>query len=68
MQTMFLDTKHDFFPPSYLVTKTQRQCERWQQDLFVACMGQRHFIWISDHPSRFSQIQIGTSYREINKF
>ncbi len=64
---MFLDIKHDFFPPSYLVTKTQRQWERWQQDLLVACMGQRHFIWISNHPSRCSQIQIGTTYRQVDK-
>ncbi len=68
MKTMFLDIKHDFFPPSYLVTKTQRQLQRWQQDLLVACMVQRTFFRISNYPSRGSQIQIGTTYRKIDKF
>ncbi len=68
MKTMFLDIKHNFRPPTYLVTKTQRQLQRWQKDLLVACMGQRPFIWISDHPSTCSQIQIGTTTRKIDKF
>ncbi len=65
---MFLDIKHNFRPPTYLVTKTQRQLRRWQQYLFVAGMGQRTFIWISNLPSRCSQIQIGTPYRKIGNF
>ncbi len=65
---MFLEMKHNFRPPTYLVTKTQRQWERWQQDLLLACMGQRPIIWISNNPRRCSQIQIGTTYRKIDKF
>ncbi len=68
MNTMFLNIKHNLRPPTYLVTQTQRQLQRWQQDLVVACMGQRPFIWISNHTSRCSQIQIGTTYRKIDKF
>ncbi len=68
MKTMFLDIKQNFRPPTYLVTKTQRQLQRWQQYLLVACMGQRPFILISIHHSRCSEIQIGTTHRKIDKF
>ncbi len=68
MKTMFLDIKDNVCSSPDLLTKTQRQWQRWQQDLLVVCIGQRHFIWISNHPSRCSQIQIGTTSRKIDKF
>ncbi len=65
---MSLDIKDNFRSSPDMLKKTQRQWMRLQTDLSVVGMGKRPFIWISNHPSRCSQIQIGTTYRKSDKF
>ncbi len=65
---MSLDIKDNFCSSPDLLTKTQRQWQRWQQDLLIVWLGKRAWVWVYHHARRSSQIQIGTTYLKIDKF